>query len=109
MNPDPAQRMSALQKANRVRKRRAVVKAELRSGAVHLGDVLFSRAAYLQSMRIQDLLLATPKVGRTKATRALRACWLSGSSTVGKTSRKSKERLLEHLEERTPTIELRAA
>jgi hypothetical protein len=97
-------RMRALNRANVVRAKRSTLKADLRTGRIHLADVLLSDEGWLRSMRVRDLLLATPGVGKLKANRALQTCWVSGTAPLHCVSRKSREKVLEWLEEKHPAV-----
>lgn len=81
------QRLEALTRANAVRGYRAELKRDLKAGRVHLADIIGTRDTDVDervaTMRVYDLLLAAPKVGRTKALRALRHAGVSPSKTVG--------------------------
>lgn len=101
-----AQRMKALSRANEVRSRRSGLKADMRMGRIHLADVLLSEEDWLRSMRIRDLLLATPGIGPLKAARALQACWLSPTVSLHRTSRKSREKVLDWLARMHPTVDV---
>ena len=57
------QRLRALRQANEIRRRRAALKKELASGRVRIADVLAQPPAYARTAKVQDLLLALPKVG----------------------------------------------
>jgi hypothetical protein len=74
MNPAlvEASRRRALDCANEIRHRRSVLKEELRDGEVILGEVLIQDPDYLQTMRLWDLLLATPGVGKARADQVFR-------------------------------------
>lgn len=84
------QRMSALKEANRIRFIRADLKRGLKAGTV-------SPAALLDdpdcaTMKLVDVLLALPKVGRVKANRVLVQCRVSPSKTLdGLTERQRNE------------------
>jgi hypothetical protein len=97
--------MEALSLANEIRSRRSELKADLKAGRVLLADVMLSEAAYLQGMRVRDLLLATPGIGKLKAARALRVCWISHTAPISKTSRASRERLLAWIAANHPVAE----
>lgn len=98
------QRLAALNRANQVRSKRRDLKADMRFGRRHLADVLFSNEDWLRSMRIRDLLLATPGIGPLKAARALQACWLSPTVSLHRTSRKSREKVLDWLDRTHPSV-----
>lgn len=77
------QRMDALANANRVRTYRAQVKRDLTAGRRKLIEVLDSDDPLLASMKVHDLLLAVPSLGRTKVRYALERARVSSSKTVG--------------------------
>lgn len=101
------QRMKALRHANQIRSQRARIKRALRNGHLTPATVLFSLDHdWLHTMRVETVLLATPKLGRVKVNRALQACRISPSRTIqGLTERQGVE-LLRYLEERWPTVEV---
>lgn len=85
-----AQRMTALAQANRIRTYRKDLKAELKRGhddagrRVRVYDVLAQRHhPMLDTMKVYDLLKATPKVSRVKATTILNRARVSPSKTLG--------------------------
>jgi hypothetical protein len=77
------QRLRALRQANEIRSRRAALKKDLASGRVRIEDVLARPPAYAMTAKVQDLLLALPKVGPARAARFLRSCRIAPSKTVG--------------------------
>lgn len=86
------QRLQALERANEVRAWRAGLKEQIKAErvdpvAVLLADPLDERLA---SMRIFDLLLAVPKLGRVKVDRALKRLGISPSKTVAGLSRRQR-------------------
>jgi hypothetical protein len=98
--------MAALAIANEVRFWRKVTKADLKAQRVLLAKVLLSDANHLQGMKIRDLLLATPGLGKRKADRAMRACRMSESARVlGITPRRRKD-LLNYLARNHRSIEI---
>lgn len=97
--------MAALRLANEVRGRRKELKADLRAGQVLLADVLFSEAPYLQTMRVREILLAVPRLGKKKADRALATCQITHTAPLRRISPKTRELLLEALVYRCPSID----
>lgn len=79
----PQQRRDALARAQEVRVYRAQFRRDLRERRVLLQDALWSEDPRLASMMVFNLLLATPKVGRAKATAALKRAGVSASRTLG--------------------------
>jgi hypothetical protein len=88
------QRMDALANANVVRLARAQLKRDLKARRVSVCDVLAEPPACAETMNVLSLLLAVPKVGRTKATKILRGCVVAPSKTVGGLSARQRGELL---------------
>lgn len=78
-----AQRMDALKHANEIRFARAEWKRDVKAGRTPAVAGLVDPPACLESMRVVDLLVALPKVGRVKANKALVRCRISPSKTLG--------------------------
>jgi hypothetical protein len=93
------QRLDALARANEVRSRRAVLKAELKRGDVSVRDVLLNPPDFMLTAKVIDLLMAAPKRGRVKSTRIMEQCRISASKTVGGLSERQRAALLDHLSE----------
>jgi hypothetical protein len=89
--------MIALRQANQVRRLRAKLKQDLRADNVRLELVLATRADYLGSAEVFDLLVAVPKIGPVKAGRLLTIARVSPSKTVGQLSGRQRARLIELL------------
>lgn len=112
MIPDRSseQRLAALRFANEVRSHRATIKKALRYGDMTPATVLFSLGdPWLQGMKVQDVLLATPKLGRVKAARALRHCGVSPSKTIGGMTDRQREDLFAFFTENYPKTEVGSA
>lgn len=77
------QQMDALQRANLVRTRRADTKKAIGWRFVSAHELLAAPPEFMESMKVFDLLLAMPKVGRVKANKLLRVCGVSPSKTLG--------------------------
>jgi hypothetical protein len=91
------QRMSALERANRIRTYRADLKRDLKAGRVSIHDLLLEPSAGIFTMKVFDLLLATPKYGRTKVNKVLMMCRISPSKTVGGLSQRQRTELVSML------------
>lgn len=95
------QRMDALHNANRIRSNRAELKRDLKAGRRTLGavlaDVEAGRAPDLETMKLNDLLVAAPKLGRTKANTILQRARISPSKTLGGLSHRQRAELLRAL------------
>ena len=75
------QRLAALQKANRVRVYRAGVKVQLARGELTILDLRDD--PQMQTARVVEFLLATPRLGKVKAHRLVQAVGMSPSKTFG--------------------------
>ena len=93
----PERRMNALGQANQVRSLRAKLKQDLREGTVRLEQILATRADYLASAEVFDLLVAVPKIGPVKAAHLLTIAHISPSKTVVALSERQRARLIELL------------
>lgn len=77
------QRRDALAVANEIRTQRKHLKRDLKAGRRTVVNVLLEVPVWAESMKVLDLLLATPKVGRVKANKALAQTRMSPSKTLG--------------------------
>ncbi len=89
--------MNPLRQANQVRGLRAKLKHDLREGNVRLEQILATRADYLASAEVFDLLVAMPKIGPVKAGRLLTTAGISAGKTAGELSGRQRARLIELL------------
>lgn len=76
------QRLRALEIANRVRSERSVLKRDVKAGRVSLLAVLERPPSCAEGMKVLDVLLAAPKVGRSRSTAWLRAAGVSPSRSL---------------------------
>lgn len=95
------QRMEALERATQIRVHRAGLKRDIKAGrvsalAILRGDV----PAELASMKVWDLLMAMPKIGRVKANRVFVQCRISPAKTVGGMTGRQRGELVQVLEGR---------
>ena len=88
------QRMEALQRANHIRTERAQLKRDLRAGRTSIDRLLVDPPAFLETAKVFDMLLATPKYGRVKANKVLQQCRISPSKTVGGLSERQRTELV---------------
>ena len=88
------QRMDALQRANRIRTRRAQLKRDLKAGRVSIQDLLKNPPEYLETAKVFDMLLAVPKYGRVKVNKILVTCRISPSKTIGGLSERQRNELV---------------
>lgn len=90
---DPEIRDRNLRHANEVRSGRSRIRKDLKARRRRLDESLLEEP-HLQSMKIYDLLLNLPKVGRVKTTRILKRLEISHSRSVeGLTERQRRELL----------------
>lgn len=89
-----AQRMEALKRANAVRSYRAGVKRDMKQRRVTPVELLLDPPAQLGSMKVFDLLIATPKWGRVKVQKTLNQTRVSPSKTVGGLSPRQRAELV---------------
>lgn len=91
------QRQDALDRANEIRSYRAELKRELRRGARSAAAVLRDPETEVETMKVVDLLLAAPKVGRVKANKLLARSRISPTKTVGGLSARQRGELAAYL------------
>ena len=77
------QRMDALARANDIRSLRAQLKRDIKAGRTQLVPLVLEPPQYLETAKVYDLLLATPRYGRIKANKVLSTCRISPSKTFG--------------------------
>lgn len=97
-----AQRMEALDRANDVRTRRAQTKKDVKARRVDVHHLLEDPPAELDTMKVFQLLLAVPKIGRVKANKLLQQARVSPSKTVGGLSPRQRDELLHLITWSTP-------
>lgn len=85
------QRNLALVEANRIRSLRSQLKRDIKGYRKLALDVILEPPEYVETMKIVDLLLATPKYGRVKANKILAQCRISPTKTVGGLSARQRE------------------
>jgi hypothetical protein len=89
-----AQRMDALRRANEVRTRRADVKTFTKVGLVDALKLVADPPDWMETMKVFDLLVSVPKLGRVKANRILQDCRISPSKTLGGISERQRGELV---------------
>jgi hypothetical protein len=73
------------------------LKREIKNGQVRLDEVLREPPGYAVGARVEELLVAVPRVGPSKRSRLLRSCGISGSKTVGGLSERQRQALIDAL------------
>jgi hypothetical protein len=92
------QRVAALRNANRIRTYRAQLKRDLHGGRIDLYEILEPPIdPDLETMRVLELLLAVPKIGRVKANKLLQRTYISPSKTLGGMTHRQRVKLLVEL------------
>jgi hypothetical protein len=91
------QRMDALAIANDIRGKRARLKRDVKAGRVSVPALIADPPEYIATMKVMDLLLATPKIGSVKAVRVLRDLAISPSKTAGGLSERQRIKLVQML------------
>lgn len=89
--------MEALQRANRIRTKRAQLKRELKAGRASIHLLLIEPPYYIETAKVFDLLVAVPKYGRVKANKVLQVVRISPSKTVGGMSDRQRAELISML------------
>src|SRR3954467_3410705 len=77
------QRMAALDKADEVRIYRAGLKRDIKAGIASIYDYLLDPPEMIRTMRLLDLMMATPNYGRIKANQVLKVCRISPAKLIG--------------------------
>jgi hypothetical protein len=87
------QRRQALQQANRIRTYRKERKQDLKAGRADPVALLLDPPGEMATMKVFDLLIAMPRIGRVKANRALVRCRVSPSKTLGGMTGRQRDEL----------------
>ena len=94
------QRAAGREKATAARRIRADLKDQLRSGVIVFADLLRisndgdERGQAATRLRVGEVLLAVPGVGRTQAEQLLLRTDISGQRRIGQLGERQRERLL---------------
>lgn len=98
----PEQRKQALEKAAEARRRRAEVKAKLKSGSLKLPEILKQSDAdeILGKMKVAAMLEALPGVGKVRAQKVMEELNISPSRRLRGLGDKQRAALQEHFGER---------
>lgn len=91
------QRERALERADEVRLARAQLKRDIRARRLSAAAVLREPPEYLDTMKVWDLLMAAPRVGRVKVNKALTHCRIYQGKTIGGLSERQRGELVELL------------
>jgi hypothetical protein len=66
-----------------VRRQRAQLKRDLKTGRCAIEDVLNDPPAFVQTAKVADLLLVLPKYGPVKVDKQLSHCRIAQAKTIG--------------------------
>lgn len=91
------QRREALERANEIRTYRSELKRDLKERRAHPRDLLLDPPEKLGTMKVFDILLATPKRGRIKVNKMMTQCRISPSKTMGGLSERQRGELVSML------------
>ncbi len=94
------QRLDALERANEVRTKRSQLKRDLKAGRVQIHALLLDPPGYLETAKVYDLLLCTPKYGRVKTNRILALCRIAPSKTIGGLSPRQRNEIVVMMRQR---------
>lgn len=78
------QQKDALERANGLRAKRASLKGRMKKGREDVRALLLDPPPHLEGMRVEEFLLAVPKVGTVKAGRILRDAKVRPTDKLGK-------------------------
>jgi hypothetical protein len=92
-----AQWLNALDRANDVRSRRALVKHELAAGTLRIVDLLANPPSCVETATVRQLLLALPRFGPVKVRRLLVHCRIADAKTVAALTDRQRGVLIEQL------------
>lgn len=85
-----AQRMTAIERANDIRIKRARLKRDIKARRVSAAAVLLDPPEWTHTMKVIDVLLAIPKYGDVKACNTLSRNAVSVVKTVGGLTRRQR-------------------
>lgn len=94
------QQLEALARANDIRTRRKHLKRDVKAGRKRVRALVLDPPEWALTMRVFELLLAAPKIGRVKANRIINACRIGPSKTLGGMTSRQREELIEVLQRR---------
>jgi hypothetical protein len=86
MDSGPSNRpahVRALERANEVRRARALIKRRIASGDLSAADVILSHRWELESMRIAELLLSQRRWGQTRCEKFLERVTMHQNKSIG--------------------------
>lgn len=99
MCPDRSleQRRAGLAKANEIRSKRSQLKRDIRAGRENAMRVVANPPWFVETMAVQDVLLATRRVGVTKAWKVLSRAGISPAKPLGALTHRQRKVLLDEM------------
>lgn len=94
------QRLSALQAANATRSYRSQLKKDVKAGRILVATLLLYPPEKIKTMKIFDLLISSPRMGKVKANRLLSACRISPSKTIEGMTKRQRDEMVALLQRR---------
>lgn len=91
------QRLQALERANATRSRRSALKRDLKAGRRSAVPLLADPPEWAATMKVIDVVIAMPKVGRVKAEKVLKLTATSPHKTLGGLSDRQRAALIQAL------------
>ena len=88
------QRMSARERVNEVRARRAELKRDLKAGRKSIDALLLDPPEYIETAKVFDILLMIPGYARVKVSKVLTHCRIAPSKTIGGLSERQRRELI---------------
>ncbi len=88
------QRLDALERANEVRTKRAVLKKEMKRGRITIDSIIRNPPQYVETMKLIDLMLEMPKYGRVKVNKVMTSCRISPSKSIGGLTERQRDDLV---------------
>lgn len=95
-----AQRLSALERANDIRIRRAALKRDIKTGRVDPVDIIAEPPSWARGLQVYELLSQIPRWGRVKVNRRLAAANVPPGRTLGQMTVSQRIAVIANLEAR---------
>jgi DNA replication initiation complex subunit (GINS family) len=87
------QPLEALKLANDVRKKRALLKLDIKRDPKKVLDLLKDPPDFLYTMKIETLLMAMPRFGKSRVTKIMRAARMASKAQVGDLTAQRRDEL----------------
>jgi len=90
----PEEKKKALEKAQHMRKERALLRQRLKKGEVKFSEILEGNDPVVQRMKVSYLLRSLPRVGKVKADRIMEEVGIDESRRVQGLGKRQKQALM---------------